>query len=237
MTHSALPLLALATLTLHLPVHAQHHGNTPVPQSPSVTHCQHEDAQTCSISNEERRRLNAEARMLEAQAQRLRAETRALEAQRALAREEQRRIQVDRQAALSAAKQQEWKHRSVTVTTDALTGNTHRYHSLVLSSVTGHEPRHTITQVHDCLAQPSDLEFINTLKIKRRLRTQRNLPAGFTSQAGVLTAHIHREPLNEFGRFVRIVVRDHRGSIVYDARFENVHFGEMLAPLQGRPTL
>ena len=29
------------------------------------------------------------------------------------------------------------------------------------------------------------------------------------------------------------VVRNHLGKVVYDARYENVRFGEMLAPLQG----
>ncbi len=160
-----------------------------------------------------------------------------INAQRELAREEQQRVQAERRAILSEAKQREWDHRRANVSLDNLSMNLGRYHTVVLTSVTGVDTKHTVAQAHQILSQNNLLEFVNPLKIKRKFRTHKRLKADFTQQSGVLQASLHREVLNEYGRFVRLVVRNHTGKIVYDARYENVHFGEMLAPLQGMASL
>ena len=235
MTYHTTPLLALLMLAMVPTGTAQKPYHLHGPQPPNINHCPHEEdnEQECSDSRDDQRRMNIEDALLQAETRRMQAETRMLNAQRAIAREEQRRIQAERQAALSAAKQQEWKYWSADVMRDELTNNIDRYHSIVLTSVTGINTKHTVEQASEILSAPTGLEFINPLKIKRKYRTHRKLPADFIHRPGVLQAQIHREKLNEYGRFVRLVVRNHLGKVVYDARYENVHFGEMLAPLQG----
>lgn len=186
-----------------------------------------------AISDEERRRQAAEARMLEAQARREQAQTRMLHAQRAVMREEQRRIKAHSQAMLSEAKQREWEHRSAEVVVDLLTDHAHRYQTVVLTSVTGQNPKESVRHIHDALHGNASIAFVNPLKIKRKYRTHRKLPLGYAQTTGVLRMQFHREPLNEFGRFVRLTLVDHTGKVVYEARYENMHYGEMLAPVQG----
>lgn len=186
-----------------------------------------------AISDEERRRNAAEARMLEAQARRERAEMRMLQAQRAVMREEQRRIKAHSQAMLSEAKQREWAHRSADVAVDLLTANAGRYHTVVLTSVTGLNTKESVRQIYDALHGNASIAFVNPLKVKRKYRTHRKLPTGYAQTTGVLRMQFHRERLNEFGRFVRMTLVDHTGKVVYEARYENMHYGEMLAPVQG----
>lgn len=234
MTHSKISLLALIVLMSTLPTSAQIQNGEYAHHAPNTASCKHdEDPQECALSEDERRRLAAETHMLNMQARRMQAETHMLNAQRSLAREEQRRIQTERQAALSEAKQREWSHRRADIKVDQLNAHLARTHSIVLTGVTGVEAKQTVEQAHQILSGSSGPEFINPLKIKRKYRTHKRLPVGFIQRPGVLQAHIHREVLNEYGRFVRLVVKDHTGTVVYDARYENVHFGEMLAPLQG----
>jgi Skp family chaperone for outer membrane proteins len=234
MTHFQFPFLAALALMISSPVTARAQVSEHAPHSPNTVHCSNDDDRhECAISNAERRRLAAETHMLNMQARRMQAETQMLNAQRSLAREERRRIQTERQAALSAAKQREWSHRRADVKVDQLKAHLTRAHTIVLTGVTGIDAKETVEQTHQILSGSGGLDFINPLKIKRKYRTHKQLPAGFIQRPGVLQAHIHREVLNEHGRFVRLVVKDHTGAVVYDARYENVHFGEMLAPLQG----
>lgn len=237
MTRYISPFVLLAAVSLSPDLSAQ--SNFSSPNAPEVcASCEHECEQNNRFaSKQERLRIAAETRMLENRARRDRAAARLLQSQRAVAQEEKRRIQADRRAILSEAKQREWAHRSANVTLNNLTGNLHRHHTLVLQNVTGIDPKHTVAQVHQILANGQGLDFVNPLKIKRKYRTHKNLDPSFIRTRGVLHASIHRETLNEYGRFVRLVVKDHTGSIVYDARYENMHFGEMLAPLEGMPSL
>ena len=239
MTRFTFPFVLIAAVSMSTPIAAQ--TNESQPNAPATTvQCNHDDdrhANHCTSSREERRRIAAETRMLENRARRDRAQTRMINAQRELAREEQQRVQAERRAILSEAKQREWDHRRANVSLDNLSMNLGRYHTVVLTSVTGVDIKHTVAQAHHILSQNNLLEFVNPLKIKRKFRTHKRLKADFTHQSGVLQASLHREVLNEYGRFVRLVVRNHTGNIVYDARYENVHFGEMLAPLQGMASL
>ncbi len=177
--------------------------------------------------------MDAEARMLDASARRAQAATKVLQAQRALIREEQRRVQASRQATLSEAKQREWEHRRAEVKIDRLTPHLESYSAIVLTSVTGVNAKQSVAQIAEVLSTENGLDFVNPLKLKRKYRTHRKLDPGFVYRPDVLRASFHRETLHEFGRFVHLIVRDHRGKVVYDARFENVHFAEMLAPLTG----
>jgi hypothetical protein len=239
MTRFTLPFFLIAAVSMSNPIAAQTNESQPNAPVIAIT-CDHDDdrhSHPCTNSREERRRIAAETRMLENRAKRDRAQTRMIHAQRELARDEQRRVQAERRAILSEAKQREWDHRRANVLRDKLSMNLRNYHTVVLTSVTGIDPKHTVAQAHQILTQNNPLEFVNPLKIKRKFRTHKRLKAGFVEQVGVLQATLHREALNEYGRFVRLVVRNHTGDIVYDARYENVHFGEMLAPLQGMAPL
>ena len=177
--------------------------------------------------------MDAEARLLEANARQVQAATKALNAQRALLIEEQHRVRASRQAIVSEAKQREWDQRRAEVKLDHLTGHLRDYNAVVLTSVTGVNPKHSIAQVAGVLSGQNALNFVNPLKVKRKYRTHRKLAPDYVFRPGVLRASLHRETLNEYGRFVHLIVRDHNGAVVYDARFENVHFAEMLAPLSG----
>lgn len=234
MTYSTIPLLAAVMIMHSVTAAAQVQVGVHAPKHPNTVHCSNDDdPHACSLSSEERRRIAAETQMLNARTRRMHAETQMLNAQRSLAREEQRRMQTERQAALSAAKQREWSYRRAEVKVDNLADHFKRSHTLVLTGVTGIDTKETVAQAHHILSVPGRLEFVNPLKIKRKFRTHKRLPAGFIHRPGVLQAHIHRETLNEYGRFVRLIVKDHTGDVIYDARYENVHFGEILAPLQG----
>ena len=201
------------------------------------TVCCAQQVHKCDISDEERDRHTAEARMLDARAIRERAQAHMLNAQGAMLWEEQRRIKAQRLALLSAAKQSEWEHFMVDVRVDLLTGNIRRYHTVVLTSVTGEKPKESVKDIAEAMGGNTALELVNPLKIKRKYRTHRKLPFGFDTRPGVLRMQLHRELLNEFGRFVRLTLVDHTGTVVYEAHYENMHYGEMLAPLQGLSAL
>ena len=228
MTRFATPL---AALLLAAPTLSQAQADDTMTVQDAVCCTHHDEPQT--LTAEERRRLDAEARMLEAKAAKERAEAHMMTAQRAVMREEQRFIEAHRLATLSAAKQKEWKHRLADVRIDRLTPEMHRHHTVVLTSVTGVDTKESVQHISDALAGNTALQFVNPLKIKRKYRTHRKLPLGFEQRPGVLRMQLHREPLNEFGRFVRLTLVDHTGAVVYEAHYENMHYGEMLAPLQG----
>ena len=160
-----------------------------------------------------------------------------LHAQRAVMLEEQRRVKAQSQALLSAAKQREWEHRHAEVKVDLLTHNIRRFHTVVLTSVTGQKAKESVQHISEAMEGNTSLALVNPLRIKRKFRTHRKLPLGFENRPGVLRMQFHREPLNEFGRFVRMTLVNHTGEVVYEAHYENMHFGEMLAPLQGISTL
>ena len=226
MTRFTSALAALLLMAPMLPLRAQS-DSTPS----QATACCNDDHH--AVSDEERRRHAAEARMLDAQARRERAEAQMLHAQRAVMREEQRRIKAHSQAMLSEAKQREWEHRMADVRVDLLTGDAQRYHTVILTSVTGQTPKESVRHIAEALGGSATLKFINPLKIKRKYRTHRKLALGTETRPGVLRMQLHREPFNEFGRFVRLTLIDHTGTVVYEAHYENMHYGEMLAPLQG----
>lgn len=227
MTRFAFPLAALflAAPTLS---QAQSDDTMTVQDAVCCTETNHHD-----VTEEDRLRTLAETRMLNAETRRKQAEIRMLNAQRDVIREEQRRIKAHSQAMLSAAKQKEWEHRLADVRIDRLTPEMHRHHTVVLTSVTGVGTKESVQHISDALAGNTALQFVNPLKIKRKYRTHRKLPLGFEQRPGVLRMQLHREPLNEFGRFVRLTLVDHTGTVVYEAHYENMHYGEMLAPLQG----
>lgn len=231
------PLALFAAAVMTSPSFAQptlERPNAPDPASACLGECEQHD---CEPSREARRMMDAEARLLEANARRAQAATRTLQAQRALIREEQERVRANKQAILSEAKQREWEHRRADVKLDDLTDRLHDYRAVVLTSVTGVHPKQSVAQAAEILSGQGNLEFVNPLKIKRKYRTHRKLAPDFVYRHGVLRATLHRETLNEYGRFVHLVIRDHNGKVVYDARYENVHFAEMLAPLSGTATL
>lgn len=227
MTRFAFPLAALLLAAPTLS-HAQADDTINVQDAVCCRETNHHD-----VTEEDRLRTLAETRMLNAETRRKQAEIRMLNAQRDVIREEQRRIKAHSQAMLSAAKQKEWEHRMADVRIDRLTPEMHRHHTVVLTSVTGVGTRESVKHISDALAGNTALQFVNPLKIKRKYRTHRKLPLGFEQQPGVLRMQLHREPLNEFGRFVRLTLVDHTGAVVYEAHYENMHYGEMLAPLQG----
>ncbi len=228
-----LPLVILAAAVMTGPTFAQPTVNRPNAPEPSQVCLDECEQHNCEVSRLERRKRDAEARLLEANARRAQAATRALNAQRALIREEQHRVRANRQAILSEAKQREWEQRRAEVKLDNLTAHLDDYTTVVLTSVTGVNPKHSVAQVSNVLSGLDGLIFVNPLKIKRKYRTHRDLAPGLVYSPGVLRASLHRETLNEYGRFVHLTVRDHLGKVVYDARYENVHFAEMLAPLSG----
>ena len=222
---------SLAFLLLAVPaVNLAQNDTKPAVHGP---HCGIDHGQHDNLSVEERQRLAAERRMLEEQARRARAETRLMNAQRSAIHAERRRIQAERIATLSEAKQREWAHRSADVAVDLLTANAGRYHTVVLTSVTGLNTKESVRQIYDALHGNASIAFVNPLKVKRKYRTHRKLPTGYAQTTGVLRMQFHRERLNEFGRFVRMTLVDHTGKVVYEARYENMHYGEMLAPVQG----
>ncbi|MCH1576467.1 MAG: hypothetical protein L7S67_09350 [Flavobacteriales bacterium] len=228
-----LPLVLLAAAVMTSPAFAQPNLNRPNAPEPSLACLEDCEQHDCEASRQARRKLDAEARLLEANARRAQAATNALNAQRALIREEQHRVRASRQAIVSEAKQREWEQRRAEVKLDQLTGHLGDYNAVVLTSVTGVNPKHSVAQVAEVLSGLDALNFVNPLKIKRKYRTHRNLAPDYVYRPGVLRASLHRETLNEYGRFVHLILRDHKGTVVYDARFENVHFAEMLAPLSG----
>lgn len=231
------PLALLAAVFMTSPVDAQptlDRPNAPDPVSACLGEC---EQHVCETSREARRKMDAEARLLEARARRTQAATRTLQAQRALIREEQQRVRANKQAILSEAKQREWEHRRAEVKLDDLTGRLHDFRAVVLVAVTGVHPKESVAQTAEILTSQNSLEFVNPLKIKRKHRTHRKLAPDFVHRPGVLRASLHRETLNEYGRFVHLVIRDHNGKLVYDARYENVHFSEMLGALTGATAL
>lgn len=227
MTRFATPL---AALLLAAPTLSQAQADDTMTAQDAVccTETSHHD-----VTEEDRLRTLAETRMLNSETRRKQAEIRMLNAQRDVIREEQRRIKAHSQAMLSAAKQKEWEHRLADVRIDRLTPEMHRHHTVVLTSVTGVGTKESVQHISEALAGNTALQFVNPLKIKRKYRTHRKLPLGFEQRPGVLRMQLHREPLNEFGRFVRLTLVDHTGAVVYEAHYENMHYGEMLAPLQG----
>ena len=228
-----LPLVLFAAAVMTSPSLAQSNLNRPnAPETASA--CLNDFEQhDCEASRQAQRKMDAEARLLEANARQVQAATKALNAQRALLIEEQQRVRASRQAIVSEAKQREWDQRRAEVKLDHLTGHLRDYNAVVLTSVTGVNPKHSIAQVAGVLSGQNALNFVNPLKVKRKYRTHRKLAPDYVFRPGVLRASLHRETLNEYGRFVHLIVRDHNGAVVYDARFENVHFAEMLAPLSG----